>query len=84
MHAKSTVSDDRRAVVGTIIYDYRSLYLHYECAVYLSEVPQIEDIEKDMLDTLAKCRRITLTEYNTYPWYYRAMGRVLRFVATLI
>lgn len=84
VHAKATVSDDRRAVVGTINYDYRSLYLHYECAVYLSDVPQIEDIEKDMIDTLAECRRITLTEYNAYPWYYRAMGRMLRFIATLI
>ncbi len=84
VHAKTTVSDDRRAIVGTINYDYRSLYLHYECAAYISETPGIRDIELDMIDTLAACRRITKNEYDSFPWYYRATGRVLRFIATMI
>lgn len=84
VHAKTTVSDGERAIVGTINYDYRSLYLHYECAVYLSDVPQISDIERDMIDTLSKCRRITQTEYSQYPWHYRVGGRLLRFIATMI
>lgn len=84
VHAKNTVSDGKRAIVGTINYDYRSLYLHYECAAYMLDVPQISDIEKDFVDTLSKCRRITRVEYDNYPWYYRAMGRILRCVATMI
>ena len=32
IHAKSFVSDDETAIVGTINLDYRSLYLHFECA----------------------------------------------------
>src|SRR5690606_486877 len=35
MHAKSMVIDDVHAIVGTINMDYRSLYLHFECGVYL-------------------------------------------------
>ena len=31
-HAKMFLSDDKSAVVGTINLDYRSLYLHFECA----------------------------------------------------
>ncbi len=84
VHAKTTVSDDCRAIVGTINYDYRSLYLHYECAAYLVNVPQIRDIETDMMDTLSYCRHITRTEYAKIPWYYRATGRILRFIATMI
>ena len=84
VHAKTTVSDGVRAIVGTINYDYRSLYLHYECAAYLVNVPQISDIEADAINTLAHCRRITLSEYEQHPWYYRAAGRVLRFIATMI
>ena len=34
VHAKTMVSDDRKAVVGTINLDYRSLYLHFEDGVY--------------------------------------------------
>ena len=84
VHAKTTVSDDCRAIVGTINYDYRSLYLHYECAAYISDSPGIKDIEEDMIDTLSKCRRVTMTEYSALPWYYKFLGRVLRFIATLI
>ena len=84
VHAKNTVSDGSRAIVGTINYDYRSLYLHYECATYMIDVEEVNDIERDFVNTLSKCRRITKAEYDRYPWYYRAAGRVLRFVATLI
>ncbi len=84
VHAKNTVSDGKRAIVGTINYDYRSLYLHYECAAYMMNVPQIKDMEDDFVDTLSKCRRVTKLEYDNYPWYYRAAGRVLRCVATMI
>lgn len=84
VHAKNTVSDGTRAIVGTINYDYRSLYLHYECAAYMIGVPQVKDIEDDFIDTLSKCRRITKAEYDQFPWYYRAAGRVLRCVATMI
>lgn len=84
VHAKTTVSDDNRAVIGTINYDYRSLYLHYECAVYTVDTPGIKAVEDDMLITLSKCRRITPAEYKELPWYYRFLGRALRFIATVI
>ncbi len=35
LHAKSFVCDDEIATVGTINLDYRSLYLHFECGVWL-------------------------------------------------
>lgn len=84
VHAKTTVSDDIRAIVGTVNYDYRSLYLHYECAAYIVDSPEILKMETDVLNTLAKCRRVTRTEYDNFPWYYRFAGRVLRLFATMI
>ncbi len=48
MHAKVFVSDDCKAVVGTINLDYRSLYLHFEDAVYLYDCPCIKDIVADL------------------------------------
>lgn len=84
VHAKTTVSDNRRAIVGTINYDYRSLYLHYECAAYIADSPAVKTIEEDMIKTLSKCRRITKTEYEQLPFFYRISGRALRFIATVI
>ena len=59
VHAKVFVSDDVRAVVGTINLDYRSLYHHFECAAYLYQTACIPDIEEDFQQTLRQCRRVT-------------------------
>ena len=59
VHAKVFVSDDVRAVVGTINLDYRSLYHHFECAAYLYRTACIPDIEEDFQQTLRQCRRVT-------------------------
>ena len=47
IHAKSMVSDDSCAVVGTINLDYRSLYLHFENAVYFSGCSAVLDVKRD-------------------------------------
>ena len=58
MHAKSFVSDDKLAVVGTINLDYRSLYLHFECATLLYDAKVIAEIKKDAIDTISVSREI--------------------------
>ncbi|MEA4920978.1 MAG: cardiolipin synthase [Clostridiaceae bacterium] len=60
IHSKSFVSDDETAVVGSINMDYRSLYLHFECAAWFYRHDVVKDIEEDFLKTLEKCRPITL------------------------
>ena len=46
-HAKVWVSDNKRAVVGSINLDYRSFYLQFESAVYLFKNKAIKDIQND-------------------------------------
>lgn len=62
MHAKMYVCDDEIATVGTINMDFRSLYLHFECGIYLYKNSSIYAMKKDMLDTIEKSRRITLDD----------------------
>lgn len=59
VHSKVFVSDDVRAVVGAINLDFRSLYLHFECALYLYGVAEINGDEDDFHATLPKCQLIT-------------------------
>lgn len=47
IHAKNFVVDDKYAVVGTVNLDFRSLYLHYECAVWMYGCSAVADIKKD-------------------------------------
>ena len=64
--------------------DYRSLYLHFECAAYLYQVPAIAEIEQDIQETLQKCRKITLEMCRKEKIGMKIMGRVLRLFAPLM
>lgn len=59
IHAKSIVCDDLYAVVGTINFDYRSLYLHFENAVYFSGCAAVADLKKDCEETFAVSKLCT-------------------------
>ena len=62
LHAKTFVCDDKFSTVGTINLDFRSLYLHFECGVWIYDSPVISDIKKDYEDILAVSRQITLDD----------------------
>lgn len=84
MHAKTFVVDDMFAVVGTINLDYRSLYLHFECGVWLYKTKSVLEIKEDYLQTLAVSRLITLEDCQNIKWY-RSFGRsILRMFAPLM
>ena len=84
VHAKVFVSDDEKAVVGTINLDYRSLYLHFECAALMYKVKEIEKVEKDFQETLKQCRESTMEDYKNENMITRFGGRILRLFAPLM
>ena len=84
VHAKSFVCDDEKAVVGTINLDYRSLYLHFECAAYLYRTPAVADIEQDFRSTLKSCRQITLDTLKSEKRYRKFWGVLLKLFAPLM
>ena len=84
VHSKVFVSDDEKAVVGTINLDYRSLYHHYECAAYLYQTDCIKDIEKDFQKTLRLCKRVTYESIRNEKFLYKLAGRVVKLIAPLL
>ncbi|MCR5654742.1 MAG: cardiolipin synthase [Lachnospiraceae bacterium] len=84
VHAKSFVSDDNVAVVGSINLDFRSLYTHYECAAYFYKNPAILDVKKDFLQTQEECMNFGLEQCRTYPFIHRLLGRVFRIFGPLM
>ena len=84
IHAKVFTCDDRKAVVGTINLDYRSLYHHFECATYMYQTAYIRDIEKDFRDTLSKCREVTMESIKNEKLYYKVMGSLMQFIAPMM
>ncbi len=84
VHAKVFVSDDEKAVVGTINLDFRSLYLHFECAAYIYRNKVVADVEKDYRETLKKCQLITLEDCSRFSWGGRRLGQLMRLIAPLM
>ena len=84
IHAKTVVSDDNKAVVGSINFDFRSLYHHFECATYIYRNPVIAEIEADFQNTLKDCQEVTMEYYLSIPWYRRLLGKVLNFFSPLL
>ena len=62
VHSKVFVSDDNIATVGTINLDYRSLYLHFECGVFMQDVEEIKDVKKDLVDTIEESHFVSKKE----------------------
>ena len=82
IHAKSFICDDTFGVVGTVNMDYRSLYLHFEDAVFLYRSESLPDIRKDAEETFQKSREITLDDLRTN-LFGRLLDAVLRLVAPI-
>lgn len=79
IHAKSFVSDDRYAMVGTANLDYRSLYLHYECSLFVADKQFSYSVKEDYLRTLEDCVLATneLLHTNIFTRIWRALLRML-------
>ena len=84
VHAKVFVSDDEKAVVGTINLDYRSLYHHFECAAYMYKTSCVADIEKDYQETLMKCAEVTPESIKHEKITYKIMGAIMKIIAPLM
>ena len=86
VHAKVFVADGREAVVGTINLDYRSLYHHFEDAVWMADAPCIAAIEEDFQRTLSQCRTVEPTKKSIWQgnWLLHLIGQLLKAIAPLL
>ncbi len=84
VHAKVFSCDDNTAVVGTINLDYRSLYHHFECGVYMVDCPCIAQTEADFQRTMKSCARVSADTLRDEPLLRRLLGPALRVIAPLL
>ncbi len=82
IHAKSFVSDDTTAVIGTINLDYRSFVHHFECGVWMYGCSAVDEIRSDFDNTLQSCKQIE--RGKALKWYQRIVATVLNVFAPLM
>lgn len=83
MHSKTVVCDHRLGVVGSINFDFRSLFFHHECAVLMYRTSAIEHMDKDFEEVLNASRRITLEECLNGKASVKVAGSFLRLFCPL-
>ena len=82
-HAKNIFVDTKYAYVGTSNFDYRSLFLHFECGVFISKDLSIIEMEKDFLETINNSKEIKYEEWKKRPWYQKIIEHALSFLSPL-
>lgn len=84
IHSKVILADDQVGVIGTANFDFRSLYLHFECAVWLYRSKALTEAYQDFLDILGVSQRITIQDCINVPCYQRLLRAVLKVFAPLM
>jgi cardiolipin synthase len=84
LHSKAFVCDDVMGIVGSINLDYRSLYFHFECGVWLYKTKSVKQIKDDFDATFEHCRQITLDECKNVKLLKRIIRGFFRLFAPLM
>jgi cardiolipin synthase len=82
-HAKVCLADDRAAIVGTINFDYRSLFHHFEDACLFCNVSALTDVRRDFEETFPESEEVTEL-YRDRSTALKTGECILRFIAPLL
>ena len=83
MHAKTVVSDDVIATVGSTNFDFRSLYLHFECGVLLYDHESIGAVKNNFLRILQVSEEMACP-VRRFGFWGRLWYSVLRLLSPLM
>ena len=84
IHSKVYLVDDRYAVAGTVNLDFRSLYLHFENAVFLFDTACVGEISEDFQKTFPICEEITWRKCRKTRLPERLIAAALRMLSPLM
>jgi cardiolipin synthase len=83
-HGKTFVVDDNYAVVGTINLDYRSLYLHFECGVWMYNTKSVEQVKRSTIKALKSSKEITLEYVKNTSALRKILRTILKSLAPVL
>ncbi len=84
MHAKSCVSDDMLAVVGSANVDFRSFDYNFEVCAYVYDEAFARVAKRQFLDDVNNCRLLTLREFLRRPFLCRVKESLARLFSPIL
>jgi len=83
IHSKCVLCDDEIATVGTVNFDYRSFYHHFECGVFLYRADAVMELKRDMENTFAMSEEITVEWCKKKFMKMNVIGPILKLFSPL-
>lgn len=82
-HEKMIVVDGVMAETGTINFDFRSLYLHYENGIFFYGGKEVEDMDNDLKEMIKDSKEIYFNNYLKISKLKKIWWSILRIFSTL-
>lgn len=84
LHAKAMIIDDEIVTAGSCNFDFRSFENNFEANLFIYD----RDVNRKMRDIffsdLAKCSKLTYSEWHRRPWWQRATESITRLFAPIL
>lgn len=80
-HEKMIVVDGNMAVTGTINWDFRSLYLHFENGIFFYGSEAVKEMDEDLKEMLSVSTKVNYKDYLNASWKKRLKWSILRIIA---
>ena len=84
IHAKCFVCDDEIATVGSVNLDYRSLFLHFECGVFMYQSKAVMQVKEDCLKTFDDSKEMDVAFCRGRKLPVRMVQSLMRLFAPLL
>ncbi len=83
IHSKIVITDRECAVIGTQNFDYRSLYLHFECGVWMYKSKAVYEADDDFKEIIKVSKKIEKSDLKI-PWYKSMVRGFLKLFSPLL
>ncbi len=84
MHAKMLLLDGYQSLVGTVNFDFRNLFLHFENGVLISNSKTLNSIKYDFDSIINSSHLVSLRDLKQRKWYEKFASQFLKFFAPLV
>ncbi len=84
IHCKAVLFDDTTYTVGSINFDFRSLFWNYECATWVHNSPSVKDLKTDFEAMMLESRVVDISTYNDMSLFSKLGHSILKAISPLL
>lgn len=78
IHSKVIIADGVVGVLGTANFDFRSLYLHFECSVWMYKTKALKQIYEEFNVIISKSKKFSLKECEKRSFLEKFLAFILK------